>query len=250
MRAPVTTDLCTNLNRFARHKPRRRTQCRRPQLILSHPDLLYARALWVSRSSRSRTGCRNVARQFLRQARCMTATTPHAREHGHGDGAVAAAYQQSGGQTCLVTAGADGKIKLWTPSGELLRETDDNEDALFCVAISPDGTFMAVGDDTKVVVRAPPWVLHQARLCGSYRKRQRQNACLGCTGGRCLDTRFDQAPHAMRIATSPGTSYSRYVPRAASPPDGRHRTHVDPGIGWGCRMRACAQLNRSSYHHS
>jgi WD40 repeat protein len=83
----------------------------------------------------------------------MTTSQPVLREHGHGDGRVAAAYQASCGKTSLLTAGADGRIKVWSDSGEALRDTDDNEDALYCLAVSPDGAFLAVGDDTKVVVR-------------------------------------------------------------------------------------------------
>ena len=75
------------------------------------------------------------------------------REHGHGSGPAAAAYLQNGGEACLLTAGADGKIKLWDSQGDVLRETDDNDDAFTCLAVSPDGSFLAAGDDNKVTVR-------------------------------------------------------------------------------------------------
>ena len=84
----------------------------------------------------------------------MTAGGVTSREHGHGSGAVGATYLQSQGEVCTLTAGADGRIKLWSAQGGLLKENDDNEsDALYCLAVSPDGSFLAVGDDTKVMVR-------------------------------------------------------------------------------------------------
>jgi WD40 repeat protein len=78
---------------------------------------------------------------------------PRFREHGHGTGTCAVAYVRNGGEQCVLTAGADGKIKLWGIDGNLLRETDDNDqDSFYSLAVSPDGTFMAAGDENKVLV--------------------------------------------------------------------------------------------------
>lgn len=86
----------------------------------------------------------------------MTAGGPFKREHGHGAGIVATAYVHSNSEVCTLTAGGDGKIKLWSADGELLKENDDNvSDALYCMAVSPDSAFLAVGDDTKVMVSVP-----------------------------------------------------------------------------------------------
>ena len=85
----------------------------------------------------------------------MAPGAPDLREHGHGPGPTALAFLEIEGEQHVVTAGKDGIIRVWNDAGEKVRETEDGEqDAFHSLAVSPDGSFLAAGDDTKVVVRS------------------------------------------------------------------------------------------------
>jgi WD40 repeat protein len=85
----------------------------------------------------------------------MAPGCPSFREHGHGFGIAVLAYCLRNDEIELVTAGKDGRIKVWDTKGELSRQTDDIDcdGAIYCVAVSPNGQVIAAGNETAVNVR-------------------------------------------------------------------------------------------------
>lgn len=77
-------------------------------------------------------------------------------EHGHGMGAVAATYLAKDDQIQIASAGKDGRVKIWSLSGEMQRQSDDMdcEGPMHSIAISPDARIIAVGTDQSILVRA------------------------------------------------------------------------------------------------
>jgi len=81
--------------------------------------------------------------------------TPALSEHGHGAGRGGLAFAALGSGVCLLTAGQDGRIRVWDGNGDMLRESDasPSDGGFHALAVSPDASFLAVGDGNSVQVR-------------------------------------------------------------------------------------------------
>ena len=84
----------------------------------------------------------------------MSEGLPHFSEHGHGVGTGSLAFASTESNVTLVTTGQDGRIRIWDDRGDLIRESDasTNDGGFYSLAVSPDGTFLAVGNGNSVQV--------------------------------------------------------------------------------------------------
>jgi WD40 repeat protein len=84
----------------------------------------------------------------------MAPGNPSFRVHGHGPGHSKLRFFKRGDEVLLVSTGQDGRIKIWSSAGELLRQTDeiDCDGPVHCLAVRPDGEVIAAGNETAVNV--------------------------------------------------------------------------------------------------
>lgn len=73
-------------------------------------------------------------------------------DHGAGRGSVS--YVTIDDTVHVITAGQDGRIQMWNKDGTRLRASDPDESdgAFHCLAVSPEGDFVAAGTDNSVQV--------------------------------------------------------------------------------------------------
>jgi WD40 repeat protein len=95
----------------------------------------------------------------------MASSDPSVRDLGHGAGPAALAYLKTAEDGVqLVTAGPDGRVRVWDSEGKLLRQADDLDvdGAVFSLAVAPSGAYMAAGNENSVAVR--PLILGSPEL--------------------------------------------------------------------------------------
>lgn len=86
----------------------------------------------------------------------MAPSGPAVHDHGHGMGSASATYISKDDKLHIASAGKDGRVKIWSLSAEMQRQSDDMDcdGPMHSIAVSPDGNTIAVGTDQSILVRS------------------------------------------------------------------------------------------------